>query len=1255
MKHHLTRSREDGARSGESDPPPHAAAKTRTNASVAHGSTDQCHNPSLRQSVRLEPTQSLHGKLSRFRPFWPPQTGSFSEGDHSTAIREVPAETCQLPTGNRAAWLHGRTPSPSVPSPTSPRVPNHTSAAVSVSSSVAATTTTTTTTSSLPGVRSAPIRRCGGSPNPSPIPTAAMAAGRARGAPPVTGDRYLDLLVRFVGRNAGALLDGSVTLRLHPVGLHYVASRLEALRELEAVGAGAPVDYLRAYVADLGDHRALEQLRRILRLLTSLKVVAPGPGRDPAPLSLVPFARLRVLELRGCDLSTSAARGLLDLRHTLEKLICYNSTDALRHIFTSRIMDIKDSPVWGRLLYVSCASNGLVLMDESLQLLPAVETLDLSRNQFAKVDNLRKCTKLRNLDLGFNHLRSISSLSEACGRIVQLVLRNNALTTLHGIKNLKSLMDLDLSYNIISNFSELEILGSLFLLQNLWLEGNPICCARWYRARVFSFLHNSESLKLDDKGMNTQEYWEKQVLFSSRQKQPAGYGFYFPAKDDHEDEDTSNSKMKKISRLALIVEEERSLCDEGVDQQTTPHESDSSKKDEVAAADNDIKITSLINTAELLKKEKSTDWLREFKEWMDENMENTEPDNLYIEFNSSNGRYEEQKKMQKAQKNSKDISDLVQTSEGGSSSNILESDLSFTDGACYSANGVTTESSHEGNIYQAPLKLHLNSSQQFPPLNFVAISHADSFCEMEDGTGNLHTNGVSSNLMNKLVEPSLSFTNSSPQSPPQYKEDILHRRLCMEEEVLQTSGDFNCAGSLGSGSSCSDDSSGDLCSCNSEDDCVAIRTKMELSLNGQIARFSSVGDYEEKDGMEYFSGKKGLPDYSAEDVPNFTDSVEFGIKQLHDRYKSNGHLGEGSDHLVRQQSNQKFKMRIPPLFKNHNGTKLVFPKVNGDEMDNGVSVAGNGHLGCNLNNCTLCREHSLENHNSSILHKDNLCASANTVSCNTEKYKLIEDFFNLEIASDASEICEKTAFCGYIFQNGTGSDLVQSYWMEDLENILIGLGLQALRVHMADNTTHLFLTRTSKEAEDILWLLTASNFPQLTSSISLQSWEKVQLKLLENCIHPSLEMGIFLYSLLMFWKNDTEEGSFVIRSLAVTEGSLFVCIENIHQFGSLPDDPDTPYFSLDACCLINDIQEVVVDHCDKRCLTLVLDNHAHEGRFCSNGSITNSQSKQPDEIYTVHTWKLKWFSEETVVKFISLLKALYSVSSSSSLPVKCTS
>lgn len=72
-------------------------------------------------------------------------------------------------------------------------------------------------------------------------------------------------------------------------------------------------------------------------------------------------------------------------------------------------------------------------------------------------------------------------------QIVKLVLRNNALTTLRGIENLKSLEGLDISYNIVSNFSELEFVAGLPYLQSLWLEGNPLCCARWYRAHVFSF------------------------------------------------------------------------------------------------------------------------------------------------------------------------------------------------------------------------------------------------------------------------------------------------------------------------------------------------------------------------------------------------------------------------------------------------------------------------------------------------------------------------------------------------------------------------------------------------------------------------------------------------------------------------------------------------------------------------------------------------------------------------------------------------
>uniref|UniRef100_A0A2P2JM09 Uncharacterized protein LOC8263887 n=1 Tax=Rhizophora mucronata TaxID=61149 RepID=A0A2P2JM09_RHIMU len=361
----------------------------------------------------------------------------------------------------------------------------------------------------------------------------------------VTGDRYLEKLVKFVEKQAGGLIEGALALKLNPAGLHYVHSRLDALHELESLLAGAPVDYLRAYVSDLGDHRALEQLRRILRLLTTLKVVSvlPPPLRDPTPLSLLPFGRLRVLELRGCDLSTSAARGLLELRHTLEKIICHNSTDALRHVFASRIAEIRDSPNWNRLSFVSCPCNRLVLMDESLQLLPAVETLDLSRNKLEKVDNLRKCTKLKHLDLGFNHLRTVTPFSEVSCPIVKLVLRSNALTTLRGLENLKSLEGLDVSYNIISNFSELEFLTGLPSLQNLWLEGNPLCCARWYQAQVFSYFAHPEILKLDDKGISTREFWKRHIIIASRQKRPSSFGFYSPAKDNAEGEGNINKKM----------------------------------------------------------------------------------------------------------------------------------------------------------------------------------------------------------------------------------------------------------------------------------------------------------------------------------------------------------------------------------------------------------------------------------------------------------------------------------------------------------------------------------------------------------------------------------------------------------------------------------------------------------------------------------------------------------------------------------------
>ncbi|WVZ23775.1 hypothetical protein V8G54_002319 [Vigna mungo] len=650
----------------------------------------------------------------------------------------------------------------------------------------------------------------------------------------VTGDRYLVKLVEFVEEQAGPLIEETKVLKLNPAGLHYVQSRLEALHEVENLLAGAPVDYLRAYVSDLGDHRALEQLRRILRLLTSLKIfsVLPHPIRDPTPLSFLPFGRLKVLELRGCDLSTSAAKGLLELRHTLEKIICHNSTNALRHVFASRIKEVKNSPQWNRLSFVSCACNGLVLMDESLQLLPAVETLDLSRNKFAKVDNLQKCTKLKHLDLGFNHLRTFAPFTRdsACNvantgvplileyhhvspQIVKLVLRNNALTTLRGIENLKSLEGLDLSYNIVSNFSELEFVAGLPYLQSLWLEGNPLCCARWYRAHVFSFFAFPERLKLDEKEINTSDFWKRQIIIASMHKQPASFGIYVPAKDEAVVEG-ANIRRRKACRLVSIRNEEETTSIYSEEDSVSCANDIIQSREDPDLSDNEPEIVDLINRIEHMKKERSINWLRDFKDWMDiasdKSVQTTKEGSTTL-YHQKGNYIRNKTNPEQSGEVSRYASDSVLASGDDSSMNILESDSSFVDtsasfhrqqhfdyrGLLGNASGASLFDS--GGVDMEKLKSSLERIGS--SLSQTRSSHADTLTT--EGAQRM-TENVNISPLTIIHDISGSQSSAYPASPPHFQEDLLHRRQHLVEEILQLSTDSFSVASSDSNTSCSE-------------------------------------------------------------------------------------------------------------------------------------------------------------------------------------------------------------------------------------------------------------------------------------------------------------------------------------------------------------------------------------------------------------------------------------------------------------------
>ncbi|KAF4385269.1 hypothetical protein G4B88_026552 [Cannabis sativa] len=1101
----------------------------------------------------------------------------------------------------------------------------------------------------------------------------------------VTGDRYLEKLVKFVEEQAGPLIEGTMVLKLNPAGLHYVQSRLEALYELESLLAGAPVDYLRAYVSDLGDHRALEQLRRILRLLTSLKVVSvlSPPTRDPTPLSLLPFGRLRVLELRGCDLSTSAAKGLLELRHTLEKIVCHNSTDALRHVFASRIAEIKDSPQWNRLSFVSCACNGLLLMDESLQLLPAVETLDLSRNKFAKADNLRKCVKLKHLDLGFNNLRTVLSFREVSCPIVKLVLRNNALTTLHGIENLKSLEGLDVSYNIISNFSELEFLAGLPSLRNLWLEGNPLCCARWYRPQAFSYINTLINFKLDDMEISTREFWKRQLIIASRQKRPASFGFYSPAICDAKGEGSVNRRRNKVTRLASIGGEGETiyLCS---DQDSVSIDNEVQSREENVLSDDDAEIRDLMNKVELMKKERSVLWLREFREWMDHDSENC------IDHSKNSGtsspRGENLLRIKTTQRHvgecSRYVSDSVKASGDENSISVLDSDSSFMD----TSSGLHAHQYFDQIVLMGPTRvispnnmgrmdLKEEYSKVYERVNSLSAQAKSSFADtFANQVGPGIVENVSISPLTTIDSISESHSSTHPGSPPQYREDILHRRQNLEEEILQLSADSYSVASSDSNTSCSDEDSyafGPMSDVDQSPNGKSLKTIFDLH--------ACLESFEHKycDPTHRISQVRENGQCSADsrDVVKDQSIKSRGNDCLEDEDGGDTRAFNQKDDLLRKKKGKrKTKRRVVPLVNDNN----LVGKVE-------TCQKSNGELDCHKAEMVKDQHVGEENQVLTSVDRTKLNFDADGFPSCRKNDDFIEKFFNSNVADSRNdEICsqymrcycilEKDSVFGerdvalvmssekklYMFLVCTTSDgsesvssLIACHNVQNISEVLVGMGLQVVRVSIEESATYLFITRSTEKLRQLLCTLQIFDSFEMDNKCSLRSLEQVQVELFEKQILGGSKVSIFQYSMVLFWHGNHREGSWLPRSLFVIGVHLIMCVEDLAKFGSLSVDAHSPsYFSLDSCCSIDSISEIVVEEEENQCVTLSLSRPTPSPLGSSLSSYTGKKVEtSSNKEKTI--WKLKWFSKDNMFNFVSLLKALHERSTSSSpLPVR---
>ncbi|KAK9832497.1 hypothetical protein WJX81_002220 [Elliptochloris bilobata] len=337
-----------------------------------------------------------------------------------------------------------------------------------------------------------------------------------------SGEKCLDGLVAFIERRGPDLMSGRTQLWLTPRALEYVAARLQRLEELEGLKRLSPVDYFRNCVTDIGDFKRLEKLAHVLQRVRHLRVFSLGYKlRDPTRVVLAPFQALETLELRGCDLSTSAWQGASVVQATLRGLSCADSLEELQHLLApavristpiraartgagSRSGELANgggagAAVWPRLLKLACTRNCLAAMDGSLALLPALEELDLSCNNIAALANLGACRHLTRLDLSNNCLSCLTRAAQMCSGLRQLVLRSNTIRSTAGLERLSALEELDLACNLIASVHEVARISGLAALRELWLEDNPLACAPRYRMDVLACFLAPGRLLLDGK------------------------------------------------------------------------------------------------------------------------------------------------------------------------------------------------------------------------------------------------------------------------------------------------------------------------------------------------------------------------------------------------------------------------------------------------------------------------------------------------------------------------------------------------------------------------------------------------------------------------------------------------------------------------------------------------------------------------------------------------------------------------------------
>ena len=174
--------------------------------------------------------------------------------------------------------------------------------------------------------------------------------------------------------------------------------------------------------------------------------------------------------------------GFSSLRHSLKRVVIRDSFVNLDQFFVSCLNDeVADAAPWKSLTFFSFRGGNLSTTGSCLPLLTNLKVFDLSYNCLTAIEDFFHSITLVDLNLGFNQLANLSDINLRIGAVSTLILSKNKISELGTLSKLYSLKTLDLSFNLISSFSEVQGLKRLPELSSLSLVGNPLTFTENYR------------------------------------------------------------------------------------------------------------------------------------------------------------------------------------------------------------------------------------------------------------------------------------------------------------------------------------------------------------------------------------------------------------------------------------------------------------------------------------------------------------------------------------------------------------------------------------------------------------------------------------------------------------------------------------------------------------------------------------------------------------------------------------------------------